>query len=46
MKKGSDNYKALVEAYNTRYNNPREQKRKIKLSNIPVTFQSRRADNI
>ena len=37
MKKGSENDKALVESYNTIYNNPHKPKRKIKLSNIQVT---------
>ena len=37
INKGSENYKALVEASNTRYNNPYKQKRKMKLSNIQFT---------
>ena len=45
-KKGSENDKASLEASKTRYNNPHNQKRKMKQSNIQVTVQRRRAGNI
>ena len=45
-KKGSGNNKALVEASNTIYNNPHKPKKKMKLSNIRVAVQRRRAGNI
>ena len=46
MEKGYWNYKVLVGAYNTIYNNTHKPKRKIKLSNIQVTVQRRRAGDI
>ena len=46
MKKGYENYKALVEASKNRYNNPNKPKRKMKLSNIQVTVQRRCTGNI
>ena len=41
MQKGSENYKALVEASKTRYNNMHKQKRKIEQSNVQVTVKRR-----
>ena len=46
MKIGFDNDKALVGAYNTRYNNSHKKKSKTKQSNIQVTVHRRRAGNI
>ena len=46
MKKGSENDKYLVEAYNTMYKNSHKQKSKIKQSNLQVTLQRRREGNV